>query len=118
MNKLIFFLLWLVVFCSPSCKTNNKIEIQVKSDLVGMLHGKVQIEQILIHGVTKNSDGNQQVNFDCQLYFTDDLYKDNGELAFKKGLRVHEKGNIFIYSDNEANIKLIGFEFGESRVLD
>lgn len=104
---------WLV-----GCKNgNDNFNNQIQADLLGMLHNKVEVEKIFVKRVTSNANGEQEVIFDCQLHFIDDLYKEDGALAFKKGLIVKETSNVFKYSTNGDSKKLVGFEFGDTQVI-
>lgn len=117
MKKIIGLLFLGFAFCLLGCQNSNNFENQIRSDLLGMLHNKVEVEQILVKQVTKKADGLQEVIFDCQLHFIDDLYKEDGSLAFKKGLLVKETGNLFKYSPIGNAIKLVDFEFGSTIVI-
>ncbi|MBS1511014.1 MAG: hypothetical protein JST86_09245 [Bacteroidetes bacterium] len=97
-----------------SCSNSGKFDSQIKLDLSGMLQNKVDVEQVSVTNVTDFDAKTQKVTFDCKLHFTDNLYKDDGILAFKKGMKVTEKNNVFYYFVAGKQLKLIKLEFGKS----
>ncbi len=97
-----------------SCQNTPEIENQITTDLIGMLHNKAEVQELTIKHISRNDNQTKTVIFDCSLYFTDDLYKDDGTLAFKKGMRIIEKNNAFIYVQNAEYLKLVRLQFGQT----
>lgn len=112
MRKILLFLVPL--FALFSCQNTTKIESQITADLVGMLHNKVEVQELSIKRISTTDDQTKTIIFDCALYFIDDLYKDDGTLAFKKGMRVIEKSNAFTYVQNAEYLKLVRLQFGQT----
>lgn len=113
MKELQKLILILSLILLHSCSNYSKFDKQIKLDLSGMLQNKVDVEEVLVTKITDFDANTQKVTFDCKLHFTDDLFKENGSLAFKKGMKVTEKNNTFYYVTNGTQIRLIKLEFGE-----
>jgi hypothetical protein len=90
---------------------NNEFENQINNDLLGMFYNKVEIKNLVIKNIENTGTYEKNISFDCSLLFTDDLYKDNGALAFNKGLLVNKENNVFRYVKNGNYWKLIKTEF-------
>ena len=102
---------------STSATNDNEFENQLKTDLIGMLHNKVIVKNIDIKNVDDNSSSTnkvKEITFDCTLLFTDDLRKENGGLAFNKGMTVIEENNIFTYTKENDAWKLTKLFFGSA----
>jgi hypothetical protein len=104
---------FVLLFALFSCQNKSEIENQITADLVGMLHNKAEVKELSIKEILKKDNQAQAVVFDCTLHFTDNLYKDDGTLAFGKGMEVKEKNNRFFYQEIGNTLKLIKLEFGE-----
>jgi len=111
-------LLLFVIFCAfLSCQKKSDLENQIIADLVGMLHNKVEVKELSIKQISKTDNQTQTILFDCALNFTDNLYKDNGTLAFSKGTKVKESNNLFVYQQNGNILRLVKLEFGKSETV-
>jgi len=108
---------FIISFVLFSCQNKPEIENQITADLVGMLHNKAEVKELSIKQISKTVIQTQAILFDCTLLFTDDLYKDDGSLAFKKGMEITEKGNVFYYSLNTSKPTLVKIEFGETSTI-
>lgn len=106
-----------ISFVLFSCQNKTEVENQIIADLVGMLHNKAEVKNLVITQISKTGIHSQAIHFDCTLFFTDDLYKDDGSLAFRRGMEITEKGNVFYYSQNINKPILVKIKFGETSTI-
>ncbi|MGC4100386.1 hypothetical protein [Ferruginibacter sp.] len=117
MKKLKQLILIFALFLLHSCNSNSSIESQIKSDLTGMLQNKARVKNIEVKKISTEIHQTKKIIFDCTLEFTDNLYKDDGALAFTKGMVITEKNNSFTYEQTGSSHKLIELEFGQTVLI-
>lgn len=102
-------------FNTMASNSNEEFEIQIKNDITQMLHDKVEVKNIAVRNTSTPQENVKKITFDCLLYFTADLYNDNGSLAFNKGMTVEEAANTFSYQREGKRWRLIKTQFGTTK---
>lgn len=98
-----------------SCSKRTTIQ-QVDYDLKGMLENKVEVQNLEIKKISPFSENGQELDsvyFDCELFFTNDLFSE--DFKFNKGMNVSAQNNVFIYDKSN---RLVGLKFGRTHQID
>lgn len=80
-----------------------------------MLQNKAEVLELSIKDISDTNSSTESLLFDCTLYFTSDLYNENGKLAFNRGMKVQETNNLFVYEKINNKLKLVRLKFGETK---